>query len=108
MAHPIYITFKFEEDLFICQCKWPHYICKVEHKPNQKIHSIQVAGYEIYCNFAGTLAGYYVPMDKAKVAEIPKVFEEMAIFYLIERIGKFPKRYEKYKIPSARSTGSTA
>jgi hypothetical protein len=103
MAHPVFITYKFEDRLYVCQCQWPHYQARVEHQPNHKYWTIQIAGYELHLNFAGTLAGNFLPMDMKAGSDIPKVMEQMGIFYLIERVEINQKRYAKFKIQTKAS-----
>lgn len=95
--HP-YITFKNDDDLLICSTKHPHYLGLISPLQESEIAWIQIAGYNLYVSFKGTLQGNFILLKNDMLIDVKRTVEGMAEYYLLNRIEKFPDRYKKDKI----------
>jgi hypothetical protein len=99
-----FITFRDKDSndklqYYICQRSFPHYIGVISNIPvSEAMCCIPISGYNLYVVFAGTLRGNVVPGYKDIGFEIDKTFNDMAAWYLSERIIKDEKKYKKLKI----------
>jgi hypothetical protein len=99
-----YITYKEDDDegkswYYILQKDFPHIKCILNGYPTRNfVQAIPILGYNIWVVFDGTLRGSSIPGYKDIDIEITNVMQDMADWYYINRILKFPKRYRKLKM----------
>lgn len=84
---------------YILQKEFPHYkgIIALEKLENT-LSSAPIAGYKMYVNFNGTLRGNLIPSYNDVLKEIDIIMEDMAIWFLNNRILADQKKYSKFKI----------
>ena len=99
-----YITYKEpignnEFGYFIVQKEFPHYCGRILQTPEQVLvpPSI-VAGYNLYVVFNFTIRGNSIPSYNNVEEEIQSVLEDMAIWFLDNRILVDEKKYKKLKV----------
>jgi hypothetical protein len=99
-----YITFREMDDTgnlqyYILQREFPHYIGVIRTIPlARSLVEVHVSGYNLYLSFAGTLRGNMIPSFKDAIKEMVIVYQNMATWYLDNRITKDEKRFKKFKI----------
>lgn len=98
-----FITYR-EKDIdglqyYILQKEFPHFICKISFKPDKIfVNAVPIAGYKMWLVFNYCLRGKYLPSFKEIDKLILTVMEEMALWFLVNRILQDEKRYKKFKI----------
>lgn len=99
-----YITFREPDENgklrhFVLQKEFPHNLGRVDNQPNlTSLAQGTIPGYNLWIVSVGTIRGntvYYYPKHEIDMANI---FNNMAIWYLNERIKKNEKLYEKFKV----------
>lgn len=103
MARFPYITYREEDEgilkYFILQKDFPHNIGVVATQPNiESLVQSTVAGYNLWIVFVGTLRGNFVAVYPNYEKDMQQIFDNMALWFVAERILKDQKRYEKFKI----------
>lgn len=98
-----FITFREKENnelaYFILGREFPHYIGIISIYPKEgAIAKTPIAGYNLWVVFHSTLRGAMIPSYKNVIEEIQSVMENMATFYLSERILPDATRYKKFKL----------
>jgi len=84
---------------YILQKEFPHYKGIISLGVlGGVLYSAPVPDYNMYVNFAGTLRGNFVPSYKDVMNEIEVIFNDMANWFLNNRVLAEPKKYLKYKI----------
>lgn len=101
-----YITYREqvgeEMGYFILQKEFPHFCGQISERPIVNfIQPCPIAGYGLYVIFHGTLRGNVIPSYKNVGEEIALVMQDMALFFLDNRILQNPKKYKKWLIRSA-------
>ena len=99
-----YLTFRETDEggrlcYYILQKAFPHYVGIISlGRIEGSLASSPIAGYNMYVNFTGTLRGNFIPSYADVLDEITAVFNDMAIWFLENRILNDQKKYAKYKI----------
>ena len=84
---------------YILQKEFPHYKGIIAlGKLENTLSSATIAGYKMYVNFNGTLRGNLIPSYNDVLKEIDIIMEDMAIWFLNNRILADQKKYSKFKI----------
>jgi hypothetical protein len=98
-----YITYRDldvegELQYFILQREFPHYIGMIStYQIDNLILPIQITGYYLWVNFAGTLRGNLIPNYRSISEDINLIINDMAVWYYANRIVTNPKKYKKFK-----------
>lgn len=103
MARIPYITYREEKDgelmYYILQKEFPHNIGQIAVLPIiDSLVVSPIAGYNLWVVWVGTLRGNFVAVYPKHEIDLQFIFNNMANFYLSERIHKNLNRYEKFKI----------
>lgn len=98
-----YITYREEDSdgvlrYYILQKQFPHYVGVILEAPKQGTWQSPIAGYNLWVCYAGTIRGNMIPSYKNVSQETQSVYDDMAQWYLANRIIKQPERYKKFKI----------
>ncbi len=103
-----FITFQDKGDFYILQTREPFYggkIIRFEsdqalafYDHDQHIHTCQVTGYRILIAFSGALSGNYIALHAQWKKELNHVFQQMATFYLTQRILPNVKKFKNFEI----------
>lgn len=84
---------------YILQKQFPHYKGIIAlGKLENTLSSAPIAGYKMYVNFNGTLRGNLIPSYNDVMKEIDIIMEDMAIWFLNNRILADQKKYSKFKV----------
>jgi len=84
---------------YILQKQFPHYKGIIAlGKLENALSSAPIAGYKMYVNFNGTLRGNLIPSYNDVMKEIDIIMEDMAIWFLNNRILADQKKYSKFKL----------
>ena len=99
-----YITYRDNDSTgqlqyYVLQRDFPHYVGIVSVAPvSGAMCCSPIPGYNLFIVFTGVLRGDYIPAYSGVKADIEMVFNDMASWYLEERIKKDEKKYTKFKI----------
>lgn len=103
-----FITFQNQGEYYILQSKHPNYIGKILRFESDKemefynnsdsIYSTTVPGYRIGITFSGALQGNQLLFHPQWRDELRAIFENMAQFYLKDRILVNENKWRKYYI----------
>lgn len=84
---------------YILQRSFPHYEAVLLLNPRPgALAQTPIAGYHLWVTVIGTLRGGMIPSYKNVVEEMQVISNEMAFFYLNERIMPDEKKYKKWRI----------
>ena len=98
-----YITYREEDGegvlrYYVLQKQFPHYVGVILEAPKHGTWQSPIAGYNLWVCYAGTIRGNMIPSYKSVSQETQSVYDDMAQWYLVNRILKQPERYKKFKI----------
>ena len=105
-----YITFREPDEegnvgYYILQKDHPHFVGKIELSPKKNlVQPSPLAGYNMWVSFGGCLRGNVVPSYNKISETIVAVLDDMAIWYLDNRIKNNEKKYSKFKINATTAT----
>lgn len=97
-----YVTFRDNDRsgelrYYILQRDFPHYLGMVVLKPEMgAVFCATIPGYNMWVVFAGTLAGNRMPSHADGLKEVTQVCLNMIDWFLVNRISKDRKRYQKW------------
>jgi hypothetical protein len=103
MRNP-FITFREKDDdgilqYYVLQRGWPHYLGLVTDNPHlASILKVPLAGYRFYVSYSGVLVGNYAPSSKEGESEMLLTLQQMANWFLKERILPYQRKYKNWKI----------
>ena len=84
---------------YILQKEFPHFIGEISTKPEKRlVGATAVPGYNLWIVFGWCLRGQSLPSYKDVSEMILTTMNDMASWYVAERIAKDEKRYSKFKI----------
>jgi hypothetical protein len=104
-----YITFvetndKGELIYYILQKSFPNYLAYISTTRVEKaLAQATVAGYNMQVVFCGTIQGAFIPSYRGVVEQIQLALEDMANWFLSNRINLESKKYLKFKLNVDRS-----
>lgn len=88
-----------ETKYFILQKAFPHNVGVICVQPSANpIGQSTIAGYNLWITWSGTLRGKMLAAYPEYEKDLQLCFDEMANFFLSERILKNERRYAKFKI----------
>lgn len=84
---------------FILQKDFPHYLGYVSNTRVEKaLAQATVSGYNTQIIFCGCINGFVIPSYKGTINQMQFIMEQMAEWFLVNRINVEPKKYLKFKI----------
>lgn len=101
-----FITYRDNDDLgnlqyYIVQKDFPHIQAVITaYNKDYIFPSVPISGYSLYISFDGTLSGKRVPGYKDIYHDVISTMNEMAEWYLHNRLIPDKGRYKKFKINS--------
>lgn len=104
-----YITYREEInghlEYFILQKTFPHYKCRITKIPITNIFEpVAISKYNLWVVFAGTIQGNMLPVTNEFEKLVLITMQDMATWFLENRIEKDLKRFKKWLILSVRKT----
>lgn len=91
---------------YVLQRDFPYIVGVInEAPPGNTIGASTVSGYNLWIVFNGTLRGNFIPSYRNITDEIQLVLDNMASWFLSERILPDEKKYKRFKI-NTNDTGS--
>lgn len=100
-----YITYRETDknnvlQYYILQKEFPHYKALISIIPPKEgtLAYTVISGYKMWMVYGGTIVGNFVPSYNNVTEDIQFVLENMAVWFLSNRIEIEPKKYFKFKI----------
>ena len=94
-----FITFREDENLYVLQKNYPHYVGRLTNKLERSLAQYPIAGYSLHISYAGTLRGNYA-VSTHNNEELNLIYADMSN-YALEKIIQQSDEYDKYKIRNA-------
>ncbi len=97
----IAFTEKDENDsirYFVLQKDFPHFVGEILSHPKEGTWQSPIGGYNLWVVFSGTLQGRLIPSYRNISDEMQSVFDNMAVWYLANKIIPNKSKYKKFKI----------
>lgn len=99
-----YITYREPNDkgeliYYILQKEFPHYQAYIATtRVERALAKASIAGYNMEVVFCGCINGFVIPSYRGTVMQMQGIMEQMASWFLVNRINVEPKKYLKFKL----------